>query len=171
MDTLVSMTGRLGTDVERKTSRHGSDYIKFRLGTTRRIQRDGEWTDGDTTWVSVRCYRQLAVNANFSLQKGDPVVVVGKLRVETWLTESGVQRENAVLDADTVGHDLNWGTSRFSRGERRQGPEQISARPMDGELVDPETGEVVDLTTGDVLEEDAERFREEADPESVGAER
>jgi single-strand DNA-binding protein len=155
MDTIVSMTGRLGTDVERKTSRHGTDYIKFRLGTTRRIQRDGEWVDGDTTWVSVRCYRQLAVNANFSLQKGDPIVVVGRLRVETWVTDAGVQRENTVLDADAIGHDLTWGTSRYRRAERRYSGEVVCEQPLEREVVDPETGEVIDLVSGEVCAADA----------------
>lgn len=151
MDTIVSMTGRLGTDAERRVSRNGTEYVRFRLGTTRRVQRDGEWIDSDTTWVSVRCYRHLAVNAHYSLQKGDPVIVVGRLRVETWVTDAGVQRENTVLNADAVGHDLTWGTSTFNRGERRHQAEPASARRLEGEVVDPETGEVVDLATGEVV--------------------
>lgn len=151
MDTNVSMTGRLGTDVEQRVSRNGTEYVSFRLGTSRRIQRDGEWTDSDTTWVSVRCYRRLAVHAHYSLQKGDPVVVVGRLRVETWTTEAGVHRERTVLDADAVGHDLTLGTTKFNRGERRQRVEFASARRIEDEVVDPETGEVVDLGTGEVV--------------------
>ena len=174
MESIVSMTGRLGTEVERRTSRYGNSYVRFRLGTTRRIQREGEWIDGDTTWVSVRCYRQLGVNAHYSLQKGDPVIVVGKLRVETWVTDEGVRRENTVLDADAVGHDLTWGTDKFSRRERRSQAEPAAAREFETEAVDPETGEVVDLVTGEVLagpEPDAyeqERYETVPAPEEVG---
>jgi single-strand DNA-binding protein len=151
MDTMVSMTGRLGTEAERRVSRNGTEYVRFRLATTRRIQRDGEWIDADTTWVSVRCYRHQGVNAHYSLRKGDPVVVVGRLRVETWMTDEGVQRENTVLDADAVGHDLTWGTSTFNRGERRSQAEPAAVRRFPGEVIDPETGEVFDLENGAVM--------------------
>jgi single-strand DNA-binding protein len=171
MDSIVSMTGRLGTDVERRTSRNGTPYVRFRLGATRRVQRDGEWTDAGTTWVSVRCYRHLAVNTHYSLQKGDPVIVVGRLRVETWVTESGVQRESTVLDADAVGHDLTWGTDKFNRGEGGHRAEPAPVRQPEAEVVDPETGEVVDLATGEVLAgPETEHYDTEPVPEkaSVG---
>lgn len=163
MEPLVSMTGRLGTDVEHRTSRHGNDYVTFRLATSQRIQRDGEWADGDTTWVSVRCYRHLAVNAHYSLQKGDPVIVVGRLRVETWINDAGLQRENIVLNANAVGHDLTRGTSRFSRAERRQQADPLSTRRLEGEVMDPETGEIVDLAACDPIPEtDPEPFSDES---------
>lgn len=170
MDTMVSMTGRLGTEVERRVSRNGTEYVRFRLGTTRRVQRDGEWIDADTTWVSVRCYRHQGVNAHYSLQKGDPVIVVGRLRVETWVTDAGVQRESTVLDADAVGHDLTWGTSTFSRGERRNQADPAAARRSPGEVIDPETGEVFDLATGAVMT-GADGTGGGPDPEEVAAER
>lgn len=50
---MDSMTGRVGTDPDRRTS---NSSVKFRLGTTRRVLRDGRWTDSETTWVSVRCW-------------------------------------------------------------------------------------------------------------------
>lgn len=169
MDPIVSMIGRLGTEAEHRTSRHGNEYITFRLATTQRVQRDGEWTDGDTTWVSVRCYRQLAVNAAFSLRKGDPVVVVGRLRVETWMNDAGVQREKVVLNADSVGHDLTRGTSKFTRGERRQHIEPAAVREFEGEVVDPETGAIVDLAGCELaIGSDLEGFCDEPVPEEAG---
>lgn len=118
MDAIVSMTGRLGTDVEGRISRKGAEYAKFRLATSKRILRDGEWVDGATTWVSVRCYRQLGANVQLSLRRGQAVVVVGKLRVETWVSEAGVERESTVLEAMAVGHDLNWGVTRWCKLEK-----------------------------------------------------
>lgn len=168
MEPLVSMTGRLGTDVEHRTSRHGNDYVTFRLATSQRVQRDGEWTDGDTTWMSVRCYRHLAVNVHYSLQKGDPVIVVGRLRVETWTNDAGVQRESIVLNANAVGHDLTRGTSRFSRAERRQQTEPPSAGRLEGEVMDPETGEIFDMSASEpVHEAHTETFSHESTSEEA----
>lgn len=115
----------------------------------------------------VRCYRSLAINARYSLQKGDPVVVVGRLRVESYVSDAGVPRESTVLNALAVGHDLNMGTTKFDRGERRRQPEPAAPR-FEGEVVDPETGEIVDLANCDAAAEvDDEASNGETVPEEM----
>ncbi len=65
-------------------------------------------------WYTVTSYRQLATNAVGSVQKGDRVIVSGRLRIRDW--ESGEKRgTNVEIDADALGHDLSWGKSVFSR--------------------------------------------------------
>ncbi|WP_282945922.1 single-stranded DNA-binding protein [Cellulomonas endometrii] len=92
-------------------------FTKFRLASTPRVydrERD-MYVDADTSWFTVKVFRQLAQNVAESLRRGDPVVVHGRLRLEDWVAPDGHTRTTAELTADSVGHDLARGTSRFSR--------------------------------------------------------
>ena len=63
------------------------------------------------------CFRLLAEHVAASVRKGDAVMVAGKLRTSVW-EKDGQAHERLVLEADTVGHDLNRGTSVFRRRPR-----------------------------------------------------
>lgn len=115
MEAYVHMTGHVGGDVDFR--QHSVATASFRLACTPRINRGGDWSDGETTWLTVTCFRSLAENAASSIRKGDPVLVVGRLRTQVW-TKDGVPQERMVLEALTVGHDLTRGTSAFHRSER-----------------------------------------------------
>jgi single-strand DNA-binding protein len=65
-----------------------------------------------------------------SLNKGDRVVAVGRLKVRDWSNDdrSGTSIE---VEADSLGHDLHWGVSEYQR----------VARPDTEENPDPEGDE------------------------------
>jgi hypothetical protein len=58
-DIQVSVVGYVGCDVQFRTSRNGTDVASFRVASTPRYfdQAKGRWTDGQTTWLTVVCYR------------------------------------------------------------------------------------------------------------------
>jgi single-strand DNA-binding protein len=116
----VTVTGQVGTDVDHRET-NGGPLTTFRLASTpRRYDRSqGAWLDEPTTWFSVQCWRGLATNVKSSISKGQPVVVTGRLRTSEW-TQEGETHSRLVLDAATVGHDLNRGTSVFHRSTPRQ---------------------------------------------------
>jgi single-strand DNA-binding protein len=119
MESYVHVTGYVGTDVE---LRSGSGLATFRLATTPRYRKNGDWVDGNTTWLTVTCWRSLAEHVASSIRKGDPVIVVGRLRTNVWQGQDGPV-ERLILEAITVGHDLSRGTSAFRRIERVSVPE------------------------------------------------
>jgi single-strand DNA-binding protein len=49
------------------------------------------------------------------VRRGEPVIVVGKLRAESWQDEAGEARRRDVVEAITVGHDLTRGTAAYLR--------------------------------------------------------
>jgi single-strand DNA-binding protein len=123
MEAQVHITGYAGTEVE---SRGNGTVSAFRLACTPRIKTKSGWSDGNTTWIEVACFRTLAQHVAQSVRKGDPVLVVGKLRTNVW-EKDGQTHERLVLEADMVGHDLNRGTStstttRLHRLTRDAGP-------------------------------------------------
>lgn len=118
MEALVTISGHVGGEVEFRLIKETWPNASFRLACTPRWRKGGEWVDGDTTWLTVTCGKALAEHVRSSLGKGDPVIVVGKLRTSRWQDEARVWHERMTLEATTVGHDLSRGTSTFRRVNR-----------------------------------------------------
>jgi single-strand DNA-binding protein len=131
MEAFVQMTGYVGGDV---TMRNAAVPIAdFRLASTPRVFRDGGWTDGPTTWITVKAFRGLAQNAATSLRRGDPVIVIGRLRTSTW-ERDGQSFERLELDASTIGHDLRRGSAHFWKAQRPEPAQQDAESDSSGEL-------------------------------------
>ena len=117
-ETYVTFQGWVGNDVTHKKVGDVS-VANFRVATTPRLKRKGEWVDGDTTWYAVAAWRALADNVADSVRKGDAVIVHGRLRSEAWKREDGGTGTTLTVEASFVGHDLCRGTSRFERATRQ----------------------------------------------------
>jgi single-strand DNA-binding protein len=116
MTDTISLTGLVATTPKHVVTSTGLTITSFRFASTqRRYDRaEQKWVDGDTNWYTVAAFRQLATNVATSVQKGQRVIVTGRLRVRDWATEDK-HGTNVEIDADAVGHDLSWGTTTFTR--------------------------------------------------------
>lgn len=151
-DTTITFCGWVGSQVTVVENAGGVHIAGFRVGSTPRRLRAGRWEDGETLWHSVKAFRSLAVHCGRSLSIGDPVVVTGKLVADVWKKEDGTVSVRHVVMASSVGHDLNRGTSLFTRAPRQQpaaAPDDEAVRSLvhavdeAGPRLDSETGEVV----------------------------
>ncbi len=116
MEPRVTVTGNAGASVTHRVTPTTNTHIaEFTLASTRRIMRDGQWTDAPTTWLHVRCFGKLADNAASSVSKGDPLVVTGRIEFDSWKTADGETRTKMWLIADAMGHDLSRGVASFRR--------------------------------------------------------
>jgi single-strand DNA-binding protein len=116
MTDTITITGLVATAPRHLTTSEGLSITSFRLASAqRRFDRSKQrWVDGETNWYTVTTFRQLAMNAISSIDKGDRVIVTGRLRIRDW--ESGDRAgTNIDVEADAVGHDLTWGTAKFAR--------------------------------------------------------
>ena len=118
-ETLITLQGYVGGDVKVRTA-GDSRVATFRVASTPRrySKKDQAWVDGDTQWYSVNCWRALGEHVEQSLHRGDPVVVHGPLIVTTWTNNAGLEVTTFEVDATSVGHDLNRGTSAFTKTPR-----------------------------------------------------
>ncbi|WBU39050.1 single-stranded DNA-binding protein [Homoserinibacter sp. YIM 151385] len=116
MADTITLTGVVATPPRHVETGERLHITSFRLASTqRRFDRaQQKWVDGDTNWYTVTAFRQLAVNAAASIEKGQRVVVSGRLRIRDW-TAGERSGTNIEIDAEMLGHDLAWGTSRFTR--------------------------------------------------------
>ncbi|MBD7994393.1 single-stranded DNA-binding protein [Arthrobacter sp. Sa2CUA1] len=154
MTDTITLRGFVATEVRTTTAESGLAIAGFRMCTTeRRFDRETSlWVDGQTNWYSVSMFRQLATNAAVSIHKGDRVIVTGRLRVRQWMTEGGRSGTSVDIDADSVGHDLMWGTANFRRSISVAAPLRDVPGDSAGEMpgdVDPETGELLAHGTDD----------------------
>lgn len=117
-ELTVTVVGWVGSDPVRYLGEDGQvPFTKFRLASTPRVydrDQDG-YVDADTSWFTVKTFRQLALNVADAVRRGEPVVVHGRLRLVDWVSPDGRPRTTAELTADAVGHDLSRGTTRFTR--------------------------------------------------------
>jgi single-strand DNA-binding protein len=130
MDAVVWITGNVGSEVECRTARDELVFASFRLASTPRIRRGGEWVDGETTWLGVTCSKALAENVRASVKKGDPVVVVGRLRTNRWEDSERGAQERLSIEATAIGHDLTRGVAEFRRNARSAPEESINVAEL-----------------------------------------
>lgn len=153
---MVTVVGWVASN-PREVIGDGVPFTSFRLATTPRWydNRAAMWTDGRTEWITVKAFRDVAFNVASSVRKGDPLLVMGRLRTEEWAGENG-PRTTLVLDATALGHDLTRGRTSFARSvhvsaERPDGGE--AGASGDGQApVDPWA-----VPPGDDPDEDAAR--------------
>ncbi|MET9294307.1 single-stranded DNA-binding protein [Streptomyces sp. NPDC003077] len=121
-ETTVTLVGNAATAVEHRQTVTGVPVARFRLATTtRRWDKERGWTDGETSFYTVRAWRSLADNVAASVAVGEPLVVRGRLRVregEQPQERGGKRWFSADVDADAIGHDLARGTAAFRRVSR-----------------------------------------------------
>ncbi|WES65264.1 single-stranded DNA-binding protein [Microbacter sp. GSS18] len=116
---MITFTGRIGTTPTQRVIAGGITVTTFRVGCSRgkRDAQTGQWSDDGTSWYTVSAYRRLGEFAAASLRTGEPVLVTGRLKIRQW--ENASAKGIAVdVDADAIGHDLNWGTSAFVKPDR-----------------------------------------------------
>lgn len=116
MTEVVTVTGLVATTPRHLVTQEGLPITSFRLASShRRFDKEqGRWVEVDTNWFTVTAFRQLAVNSAQSVSKGERVVVHGRLRVRDW--DNGERSGTSIeIEADSLGHDLSWGTAIFNR--------------------------------------------------------
>lgn len=115
----ITLTGLVASTPRVLTTSEGLAITSFRLASSqRRYDRAaGRWVDGDTNWYTVSCFRGLAENAAESINKGDRIIVQGRLRLREWVnTDRGGMAVE--VEAELLGHDLNWSVSSATHKQR-----------------------------------------------------
>lgn len=116
MTDTITLTGFVATVPNHLVTSEGLPITSFRLASTqRRFDRSRNlWVDNGTNWYTITSFRQLAMNTNSSIKKGERVIVTGRLRIRDWTAGDKVGT-SIEIDADSIGHDLTWGTASFTR--------------------------------------------------------
>lgn len=129
MSDTITLIGNIATPPERKITATGLVITSFRLATNDRRfdKRTESWIDGEPNYFSVSAFRALAENAFYSLHKGERAIVTGRLRLKEWETATS-KGWAAEIEADSLGPDLQFGTTRFEKNRKPAEPAQDEQR-------------------------------------------
>ena len=100
MNPKTTIIGRVGQDPEAIGS-----GIRFRVATKDRYKntQTGQWEDGETSWWTVKAWKNLAEQSKGVLKKGQEVVIYGSMKEEAWTDSSGTKKTSYEIVADTIG--------------------------------------------------------------------
>lgn len=127
----ITIVGHVGRNPKPDTTKAGTPIATFPVAEDhwRWDGRARQWERTGTSWFHVTCRWGLSEHVAESIETGQPVVVVGKLKIAEWHDANGVKQVTAEIDATSVGHDLRRGTAKFTKVE----PAKTSAVPDDEE--------------------------------------
>jgi len=115
-ETMITVVGNVAREPNLRVTNNGTRVVDFRLASTeRRYDRGlGGWRDGETVFYTVTCWRNVAENLVDSVEKGQPMVVHGRLRDGSYEKE-GQRYSVFAIDAYALGHDISRGVSKFTK--------------------------------------------------------
>lgn len=127
---VITMTGNLTADPELKFTREGSARCGFRIACGERKKNEqGEWVDGDTTFINVTTWRNLAENVAESLVKGDTVTVVGRLKSRTVEDDERGKATFFDVDAQDVAVSLARSIAKPQKVTKTSSPQSADVDP------------------------------------------
>jgi single-strand DNA-binding protein len=102
MNTLknkVNLIGRLGANPNIMNFDSGRKLARFTLATTERYKnKQGEWHE-EVSWHVINTWGKTADRVEKTLQKGQEVLLEGKLVHQNYETSEGVKRNTTIIEA------------------------------------------------------------------------
>ncbi|WP_439675983.1 single-stranded DNA-binding protein [Embleya sp. MST-111070] len=125
-ETILTIEGNLTADPELRFAASGAAVASFTVASTPRTfdRQANEWRDGEPLFMRVSAWRQLGENVAECLNKGNAVIVTGRLKQRTYETSAGEKRTVIELEADNVGPSLKFATARPVKANRQQPTQQ-----------------------------------------------
>ncbi len=134
----VILVGNLTRDIELRYTQSGTAVTEVGMAVNdRRKTQSGEWVD-ETTFVDVTLWGRTAEVASEYLGKGSPVLIEGRLKLDTWETD-GQKRSELRVVAERM--QMLGGRSGSRAPERepdeaefsRAAPTDLSDEPVEGD--------------------------------------
>jgi single-strand DNA-binding protein len=99
----ITAQGNLVFDPDFTVTASGISRCKLRIACNeRRKNQDNTWSDGETSFFDVVLWRGLAEAAGDAFKKGQPILVVGKVRVSKYEDKNGLERTAVEITADEI---------------------------------------------------------------------
>ncbi|MBA3727857.1 MAG: single-stranded DNA-binding protein [Actinobacteria bacterium] len=128
-ENQVTIVGNVTRDPELRYTPNGAALVKFGVAVNRRFKDEvsGQWKDGETSFFDVTAWRSLAENIAESITQGTRVVIVGRLRTNSWETQEGEKRSKVEIEAEEIGPSLKWATAKVDKQGRSSGSSDWAA--------------------------------------------
>lgn len=125
---LPTVTGemRVASDPELSFTPSGVAMCRLLLVSNSRKKVNDEWVDDKVCWLRATAWRKVAENCAESIQKGDLVVVSGRMHTDEW-EQDGQKRSAMSLNIEDIGTALRFNAHRKIETDR--GASSQAARP------------------------------------------
>jgi single-strand DNA-binding protein len=100
---MVVLEGGLTRDPEIRDAGK-SQVASFGIACSKRVKKDGEWTNGDPQYFDIQAWGYDAERA-MQLTKGDQIIVVGELKFSQY-EKDGVKRNQIRITSRALGRQL-----------------------------------------------------------------
>ncbi len=120
----VIMMGNLTRDPERKQLSTGNSVCRLGLASNRQFKNKTGALTQEVCFVDVEVWGAQADNCQQYLQKGKPVLIEGRLKLDSWEDNTGVKRSKHLIVADRV---TFLGTSTAQSDEAGSGEESTDS--------------------------------------------
>lgn len=115
----IQIVGNVTSDPELKFTASGKQLVNFTLANNRRFKKGDDWEEA-VSFVNCVIWGDVAEYFCASVQKGDRVVVIGRLDQETWETEGGQKRSNFKINVEEVAVSLKSAMCQIQRVQREK---------------------------------------------------
>ena len=122
----VIITGNLGRDPEIKSTNNGNRYATLSVAVSERFKDKNGQKQERVDWIKVQTWTEGIVNFCESyLEKGDSVVIQGKLKTNSWKDQQGNNRYETIVSVEYGGKiEFNGKKPDNSNGQNQQGYRQ-----------------------------------------------
>ncbi len=132
-DNFVAIEGNLTADPEVRFTESGVAVTNFSVAVTRSWHNQvTQERQEETSFFDVTAWKDLGEHVAATHKKGDRVQVVGRLKQQTWTTDSGDKRSKVIIEADGVGASLRWATGTIVKAQKNGSSSNGKAPAMSG---------------------------------------
>lgn len=144
-EPLITVVGNLTDAPELRFIPSGAAVASFTVASTPRNfnRQTNEYEDGEPLFLRCSAWRDMAENAAESFEKGNRVIVTGRLQSRSYETKEGDRRTSFELQVEDMGPSIRYATARPARKDKGGGygndgngftqqPQQQRQQPQNG---------------------------------------
>ena len=142
----VILVGNLTRDPELRYTPKGTAIAKIGMAVNRTWKNEAGETKEEVTFVDVDCFGRTAENVGQYMRKGSPILIEGRLRLDTWDDKQTNQKRSKMgVVAETVqflGSPRGGAEGAPAERSSRPAPPKSSEAPSDADGPPPEEDDV-----------------------------
>lgn len=103
MSNSITIAGNIGQQPELRITASGMAVVDFTVATTH-----GKDDKKKTSWFNVVCFGKTAENVAASVNKGDSVIVMGRMEQDEYTKKDGTKGKTVKVIVEECGPSLRW---------------------------------------------------------------
>jgi len=132
--SALTIVGNLTKDPELRYTTGGRGVASFGVAVNHRYMKNGDWEES-VSFFNVTAWSDLGENVAASMEKGQRVIVTGRLSQRSYETREGEKRNTVELIADEIGAAMRFAQVQVERTERTTS--RPAQQPDEGSSAEP----------------------------------